>query len=248
MKKIFAIMIMALAVSSLSSCIRKASDVFADEKGSLKPITKTIRVEDFNKITVYGGALEVYYTQSDTTSLRVEVPERYQNRVGIKNEDGKLTISYESGAVSNRRYVSMAGGTSSQGGPLKVYVSSKTLRKVSISGAGDFYCKQPLQTDRLDMSISGAGDIEFSDVTAKRVEASIAGAGDITLLARKADIDLSIAGAGDIVGTLVDCGNVTTSIAGAGDITLKGNAKHADNTATGGATIDITGLNIADRK
>lgn len=248
MKKIFAIMIMALSVASLSSCIRKASDVFGEEKGALKSVTKTINVEDFDKIEVSGGALEVYYTQSDTTSLRVEVPERYLNRVEIENEGGQLSIRYEGTKGGKGRYVPLSGNTSNLGGPLKVYVSSKTLRKVGIAGAGDFYCRQPLQTDRLDMSIAGAGDIDLADVTAKRIEASIAGAGDIELLARKADVDLSIAGAGDIEGTLVDCGNVTSSIAGAGDITLKGNAKHADNTASGAATIDVSELVIEDRK
>lgn len=241
MKKSLIMIVMTALSLAASSCIRKASDVYMGEPASDKQITKTIETGNFDQIQV-SGSLDIIYTQSETTSFKLEGTEDAVNNLVVENQDGCLNIYSKKSSTKHTGFISLGGHESNTS--LKAYVSAKTLRHVAVSGAGDFTSKRPIVTDEFGISISGAGDVEIEDLTAKKFDCTISGAGDVDFLVRKADIKLSVTGAGDVEGTLVDCGFVTTRIAGAGDVELKGNAKRAENSVFGVGNINLSKLKL----
>lgn len=228
------------------SCIRRADAVYGKTEQSTEKVTKTYTVEDFDEIDVAGGNITVYYTQGDSTTVRVETTKRTLARLTVEKRGNKLKIRMdgESEDGSTTRYVAL--GKNGGHDPIKIYVTSKQLTDVDLSGSADFVSKKPIVSDSFEMNIAGSGDIEVADITAKSVEANIAGSGDIDFLAHKADVKLSIAGSGDIEAELRDCGTVTPSIAGSGDIKLSGNARHASNSIAGSGDINLRNLKLSE--
>lgn len=252
--KNLAIYIVLFSAVLFCSCIRRADSVYGFTEQSTEKVSKNIQTADFNEVDVRGGGFTVYYVQSDTTSVRIESTKRTMERIAVENKGGRLTIYMKTvgdddcnkgdGDGPSSRYVWL--GKTDGHDSITVYLSSKQLQEVNLSGSADFISEKPLVAQTFGMNISGSGDISVADVTAKNVSANIAGSGDIVFLARKADVDISIAGSGDVAATLRDCGTVSSSIVGSGDIRLSGNAKHAENSMAGSGNIDIDNLKTSN--
>lgn len=229
------------------SCIRRADAVYGKTEQSTEKVTKTYTVEDFDEIDVAGGNITVYYTQGDSTTVRVETTKRTLARLVVKTEGDELKIHMDDDGDddSHKRFVKL--GKNGGHDPIKIFVTSKKLEEVDLAGSADFVSKQPITADRFKMNIAGSGYINIADITASYVKASIAGSGGIDFLARKADVKVSIAGSGDIKAALRDCGNVSSSIAGSGAITLSGNARHADSSIAGSGDINLNNLKLSEK-
>lgn len=105
--------------------------------------------------------------------------------------------------------------------------------EITIGGAGDLEF-ETVDAETLEISIGGSGSIRGSG-TAKELEITIGGSGDVALEGLKADeAEVSIGGSGDVA--FASDGNVTASIAGSGDVRVTGRAK-CEVTAVGSGSL-----------
>lgn len=119
-----------------------------------------------------GGSFDVYITQGNTESVKVEAPDDVIDRVITEVKDGVLKIY-------NKHHDGWNWGEL-WGFHKKVivYVTAKDLNSIDISGSGDVFFKDGITTNSLKLKISGSGDI-LGKVDVKNLESHISGSGDM---------------------------------------------------------------------
>lgn len=176
-------------------------------------ITKQLPTpSNFQAIEVEGSA-DVEYRQSPNGQLGIRVygSDNVVELLDIKVVNGTLRVSFKDN-------VSITGESK-----LKVFVVSPRLDQVVITGSGDVDLKGAVHGERLDVSITGSGDVESDDLFYKEVNAVITGSGEIDLCTLKSDL-------------------VKAQISGSGDVELKGSTERLELILDGSGEIDAERL------
>lgn len=101
---------------------------------------------DFNAIEVSRG-LDVYLTQDEMESIRVQADENLQNIITVEIENGVLNISAEDN-------ISSAASK-------KVMVNFKTIERISSSSGSDVVSTHTIIADELKIYTSSGSDVEL---------------------------------------------------------------------------------------
>ncbi len=193
-------------------------------------VTRDRKTDSFTGIKVSSG-IDVYLKQGNDESVSVEADENLHEYILTEVRGGVLNVYSEYNIRSAERK--------------RVYVTMKEVQSVRTSSAGDVIGESPINTDRLELSASSAGDIKL-DVSAKMIDVDISSSGDISLtgetdklradlssagdlkaydlMAREADISVSSAGDADVNVSE----RITARASSAGDINYKGDPKYVD--------------------
>ncbi|WP_431135957.1 head GIN domain-containing protein [Psychroserpens mesophilus] len=111
-------------------------------------VTTTDRAlnEDFNAIEVSRG-LDVYLTQSDSESIRVQADENLQEIITVEVENGVLSISAEEN-------ISSAASK-------KIMVNFKNIDRISTSSGSDVISTTIIKANDLEIHTSSGSDVEL---------------------------------------------------------------------------------------
>ncbi len=169
---------------------------------SIKAQKEKRDVYGFNDITyTLPGTLEII--QSDKESLELEGNSDDLEKI-ITKVDGNTLKIYTKNHSNGL-------------GNVKVYVSVIDLKEMSVAGSGDVIFKSKLETDRLELDLSGSGNIQCENLICGYNETNIAGSGDVFLGGEAKDkVELNIAGSGDIRAENLKTREVEVNIAGSG--------------------------------
>ena len=246
MKKTFCILAVLLAVLFSTSLYAFSAN----------EVEETRNVTGFERIRLQGSP-DIKYTQGKTWSVRVKAPKSLISKVVTRKEGNCLLVS-----LKNAGFFSSDG----RNGDVTVYVTSPDLIGVEVQGSGDFESKTHVDTDNLDISLRGSGDINFYDVICDRIKTSVVGSGDLDIkkvIAQQSVIELvgsgdvkirqskvkqtqiELKGSGDVKVHCDNCGAVTCRLVGSGDITLSGTVTKLDKTTRGSGDIHTGSLKIA---
>ncbi|MEL7021010.1 MAG: head GIN domain-containing protein [Bacteroidota bacterium] len=102
----------------------------------------------------------------------------------------------------------------------KVYITVPNIEEVSVSGSGDVFSDDTFEGARMDVTLSGSGNIEMAVATTE-LAAKISGSGTIDLAGKVTDATMSISGSGDINGNTLAVARCKAYISGSGDIRLR---------------------------
>jgi hypothetical protein len=188
------------------------------------------------------GSLDVKYEQADSFSVRVAAPVNVIKDVETRVEGNKLVVNMK----GSNKFINI--GVSDSDG-VTIYVTSPDFIGIELKGSGDFDCKQLLDTDNLDITLKGSGDIKFHDVICDQVNVSLVGSGDVELKNVKmlrSNIDL--VGSGDVKVRFNESGSVESRLTGSGDITLSGTVKNYTSNVRGSGDMHTEGLRISESK
>ena len=125
-------------------------------------------VNTFQNIEI-SGSVHVFYTQSDSSTLDVRALTRELQQVQTEVYKGTLSIS------NKGRFT----------GPVSVYIKGPHLKLVDISGTSSFHSLNTLNTDTLEISLSGSAIAEVS-ITAHAIRSVQSGA-TVLILSGNAD-------------------------------------------------------------
>lgn len=190
--------------------------------GSNNYVTKSMKVNDFKRISVTGSPDVIFTQKPGSPKVEVYTSDNIVDLLDIKVKDNTLSIGFKKGVnVSYKK--------------LEVRVSSETLNGISITGSGDIYLKNGIQTnDDLGISIAGSGDIKGSNIKCNNIKVSIAGSGDIKVNHIACNnLKVSVSGSGDMALNDVAATNTEASIAGSGTVILKGTTQRASYSVAG---------------
>lgn len=186
-------------------------------------------VGDFTGIKA-GDAFNIVITQSETNSLKVDAEESVQAQIKSEVKDGILHISTDGNIKTDK--------------PMVLNIGIKTLNSLDISGSAEVKSDNQLNTDKLLVESSGAGDVNL-DVKATEIKTKISGAGDVSLKGSVQMLEASISGAGELKSSSLETDKAKVKVSGAGS--AKVNVKQSIDADVSGAGDIIYKGNPAER-
>jgi hypothetical protein len=219
----FAIIILGIATSSQAQFWRTV-------EGHGNVVKKERKTDSFTGVKVSSG-IDVYLRQGNNETVIVEADENLHEYILTEVHGGVLNVYSEYNIRDAERK--------------RVYVTMKDIKSVRTTSAGDVIGEGPVNSEKLELSASSAGDIKL-EVHAKTIDLDISSSGDMTLTgetdllradlssagdlnaydlkSREADISVSSAGDADIYVSE----RITARASSAGDINYKGDPKYVD--------------------
>ncbi|MGE5313153.1 MAG: head GIN domain-containing protein [Acidobacteriota bacterium] len=172
------------AVIFAAGCSDSVSNPDTSIHGSGRVITESRTLEACEGVTI-NSIGEVYLTQAETQSIRIEADDNIMNHVVSERQNGILVVGLKDGSYSNTT--------------VRIYVSLKDIKFLSIEGAGNIETVAPIAFPSLSCIINGAGNI------------TLRGQGD--------DISCILNGAGEFKAKLFTARNFSVILNGAGTCT-----------------------------
>lgn len=157
MKTSLFIFTIALTLGALFSPLQAQSN---------KKVIRNEVVSGFSSISLQAVG-DIFFTQSDDYSLRIEGPEEYVKRVTVAVKNGKLILGYKQQNNDSKR--------------LKYYISAPDLSHVNVEGVGSFRCEKKLKLRNLELNMEGVGSINIADLECKALRAHLEGVGKVNV-------------------------------------------------------------------
>lgn len=223
-------------------------------------VVETRQLKGFERIRLLGSP-NIKYTQGKTWSVRVEAPQNVIKYVDTHVDKDCLVVNMK----YNKNITNFFNFRGLGNNQVVVYVTSPDLIGVEVQGSGDFECRSKVDTDNLNLSLRGSGDIKFSDIICDCIRTSVIGSGDMDIKyveARNSEVELvgsgdvsikqskvgytqiELKGSGDIKVNCDQCQVVNCQLVGSGDITLTGVVTQLNQTTRGSGDIYLSGLQI----
>ncbi len=173
------------------------------------------------------GPVDVYVKQGDRCSVVVRADENL--------------IPYIKTTVKNNTLIVSLSKSIREAKKLEVIVTMKSLKKVTLSGSGDFYCKTPFHTPAISFVVTGSGDVKAA-LQAQMVDVRVTGSGDVELQGVHGQLVAEITGSGDMEASGLQLENCSVKLMGSGDVELDGRTETFSAITSGSGDIDASGL------
>ncbi|MCD4746552.1 MAG: DUF2807 domain-containing protein [Bacteroidales bacterium] len=197
----------------------------------VKIATEERTVPDFNEIKLKCSA-DVYISQGNSISVRVEADEPIINRLRTDVVNNKTLIIY---TVKNLEKALV----------MKVYITVKDLSYIEVSGSGDLESVSEITTDKLNVFIKGSGNLKLN-LNTNEISGEIKGSGDMEISGINGLLDIIINDSGDLKADKLKLSNCKINIKGSGDAKLSGSTNILDiNSVSSG---DINAYNLQSKK
>jgi len=181
-----------------SSCIISTKETIY---GSGNVVTEERDIDEFTGLKVSSG-IDVIIRQGNEISLELEADDNLHEAIITEVVDNTLKIY-------TRKNIRKARSK-------KVFLVYEDLNRIRISSAGDVTGENTLQTDRLDIDLSSAGDLNL-DVEAENISCYISSSGDARLSGSTRVLDASLSSAGDLHAYELKAEKVDVRCSSAGD-------------------------------
>ncbi len=204
-------------------------------RGNGNMTEQSFNVDGFDEVEVR-GFYEVILEEGNKENVVIECDENLFDYITVNVRGNTLIIDNEEQLKS-------------QDG-IKVYITYESLQSISCSGASKLENKGTINTRRLDVNLSGAGQLDLN-VESKILDVDISGAGHLMLSGDSDKLDLQLSGAGkldafdlkseecDINISGVGAAEVyvteelTATLSGIGGVKYRGNPKHINRNVSG---------------
>ncbi len=193
--------------------------LFAAVAGTVYAANGDANVSEVRKVSAFSSVeitsvATVYFTQSDTYSLKIEGKEKYVTITSTEVKGDRLVIGFKNGDKQSRN----------RNDGVTIYLSAPSLKEVEFSGVGSFNCEKPLKLDDVKFEVEGVGKLNIADLTCNNLRVELEGVG-------KANIH-------------VHCDYLSASLDGVGHVTLSGEAGRADISKGGIGGVNTSDLKV----
>ena len=180
-------------------------------KGNGQITTITRSTGDYDTVGC-AGFMDFVLVQGTEGNIKIEGEENLLKYIVTEVKNGNLNVK-----VKNKINL-----RSSKNKTIKITIPFKDISKVSLSGSGDVWNTDVINSNNLAIALSGAGDIVL-DIKTNSVKGAISGSGDITLKGSTNNLEARISGSGDFHGFELQANNTEVAIAGSGDAKVVSN-------------------------
>jgi len=186
--------------------------------------TEERKVGSFDEVRVSQG-ITVYLSQGSDEHVKVEARGLALNEVITETHGSRLKIYLDDG---NHRNIAV-----------KVYVTYKNLRGIAASSAAGVFSEGKIKTDRMDISVSSAADVEV-EVEAQDVDVDVSSSGDLQISGKATTLEISASSAGGVDAYDLDAERVYVRASSAGSAKVSA-SKEINAKASSGASIRYRG-------
>lgn len=169
------------------------------------PSCKPCTPGSFDSIEISGSA-NVRFTQGSSDQVTIEGDEETAKSVELEVRGGVL-------------YVRPGGSWkfwSSRRAQLDI--TARELKRLTITGAADLVATQPVQCQRLDVQISGAGLARFDKLQAGYVRFQVSGAGDGQMAGTVNELQIDVSGRSEFKGENLKSERARVQVSGIGEV------------------------------
>jgi len=172
-------------------------NLYAQETRSLDP---------FTGIGVSLSA-DVYYSTGNSHEIRIEGDPKDVNDLETWVDNGMLKMKFEDWRIKRSK--------------LTLYITSKELEKVSLSGSGKFYADETLSLEEMYLAVSGSGSVNLSKLSVEELDVKISGSGGVNISKGSAEeADVKISGSGKVKAEGFEVSEFSAAISGSGSVKI----------------------------
>lgn len=217
--------LLPLLTLGLLLCTLTACEDVLGIRGKGDVVTEVRQVKDFHAIDISTSG-EVELRVDSVYHLEVSCEESVIDFLETISDNGVLKIHFDRDVydVDN----------------LKIIVSAPAWDGIDIHGSADVNAPDAISGDKLDLSVSGSGDIKIFKADFTAIKTRITGSGDVDITGSADDLDCSITGSGGL--DVLNCPVLTAkvNISGSGDARLDV-SETLDVTITGSGDVEYRG-------
>ena len=200
MNKFFAASFLAIVLFTATSC------GWRSVRGNGNVTTQTRNEASFNGVKT-AGSFDLYVTQGETQSIRIEAEENLLKYITTEIEGGVLKVRVRRGVNLRPRK------------DMKVFVTAPNFKELGIAGSGNIIAESDIKsTDNMEFSIAGSGDVRVAAIDAPKITVRISGSGSANIAGNTRDAVFRIAGSGDVKCKELKAENTEVHIAGSGNV------------------------------
>lgn len=163
-----------------------AGSVYAAGDAKEVKVSEVRKVEPFSSIEVVSVAT-IYFTQSDTYSLKIEGKERLVKNTATTVRRGCLIIDFKD--EEKAKHVKEG---------VTIYLSAPDLKEMEFTGVGSFNCEKPLKLNDVKFQVAGVGKMNVEDLTCRSLDISLGGVGKADIHVVCDQLSASVDGVGRI--------------------------------------------------
>ncbi|HEY60463.1 MAG TPA: DUF2807 domain-containing protein [Anaerolineae bacterium] len=199
-----------------------------------KVVKETRDVGEFEHITMKGFG-KLILKQGPKQELIIEADDYTMSRISTDVINGELIIDVGRDWVEKIS----AGLDFLSTREIVINITVKKLSMIEISGGCKIEAKG-IKTESLDLKLTGASSVEFSDLTADQLNTDMPGAGKIVISGKVKEQQVNLTGAGNFSGGKLKSKNTKVNLTGVGSATVWATDK-LDVTITGVGSVDYYG-------
>lgn len=169
-------------------------------------------MEDVRQLDTFTGigisiSADVYYITGNSHEIRIEGKDKDVEDLVTKVKDGFLQVKYEDWKISRSK--------------LTIYITSKELEDVKMSGSGQFRAEKPVSSEEMELAMSGSGGITLTKLQTEEVDVKLSGSGSISLNSGSAEeMDVKLSGSGNIHAEEFEVSEFSAAISGSGNVKI----------------------------
>lgn len=213
-------------------------------KGNGNTTTITRTTSDYDEVYC-SGSFDYILVSGTEGKITLEGESNLLEHIITEVKNGKLIVK-----VEDRKYLDP-----SRNKTIKITIPFKNIDAVSLSGSGDLWNEDQINSTNFEASLAGSGDV-ILNVQSKNTFGSISGSGDLTLKGSTENLKARVSGSGDFHGfdfkavntdvsitgsgdaKVVCTGNLKARVTGSGDIEYRGNPTKKESKITGSGRIE----------
>lgn len=200
-KIIFSVAFFALI--TFSSCVKEPMWGI-NGKGS--NTTETLNFQSFSKIDI-GFDADILYTQDSIYKIEISAQSNIQ-RV-IETEVSKSVLIFR----ASKRLL--------HHNPIQIIIHSPDIKGFFVSGSGNVYAQNPINTTSMDLNVSGSGGINVPTLHTDIILTEISGSGKIKIEGGTSkNHQINISGSGNIDALNVKSSKGDINVSGSGDVKI----------------------------
>lgn len=226
MKNTVSIILASLAIMWTSSCVNVGID---NDQPTQVPTASTVtNMKQFVDVNVV-GSMQVFFTQGNKHTVKVQASKEAFDKLVIYVKENELYISSKNENIISEVLASMQN--------VKVFVTSPSLREVSVTGAGTFTTSDQINVSHLDIDITGSGNVNFTgNIKTKTLDVELTGSGNVNIEnLNSPKLNTTVTGSGNVNYANINVERAQSTITGTGNITMKGTvAEHIKSTTGSG--------------
>jgi hypothetical protein len=181
-------------------------------KGNGNVVTIERNTGDYDGVSV-AGWFDVELVKGKEGNITLKGEENLLEYIITEVENDKLVVKVEKGV--NLKSSNWRNGIS-------ITIPVEEISELSMSGSGDISSSVVLDSDNLDIRMSGSGDCAL-EVQAKNLEVRLSGSGDLKFAGNTTNFDVTVSGSGDISAYELEADNVEATVSGSADIKVTAN-------------------------
>ena len=101
---------------------------------------------------------------------------------------------------------------------IKIIITAPAIDGLTVGGSGEIQVLSPIQSDKMQVSIGGSGNVKIPQGTFNSLECSISGSGSIEIMGRTNSAEFVVSGSGDVQAKDLEINELNTQISGSGTV------------------------------